>query len=274
MVAEVVVGGQRGSGQKVINLFGGPYAVIGGARLEIPEGSKRLVAFLAIHRGRLERRYVAGSLWPCVEDIRAAGNLRSALWRLRGAGIEVVVADKWAVELEGDVGTDLDAAEQWAERIVQNIASEDDLKNMAHRVQALNILPGCYDDWALIERERVRQRTLHALEAASKLLVTWGRCGEAVEAAMMAVAAEPLRESAQKALINAHLREGNLVEARRAYILYEKRFMNELGVAPSPSLTAAVRLEPPQQCASYNRRVVGAGRAVSNFADGVAHSET
>ena len=40
------------------------------------------------------------------------------------------------------------------------------------------------------------------------------------EAAMFAVGIEPLRESAQRVLIEAHLAEGNLVEARRAFVTY------------------------------------------------------
>ena len=226
-----------------INLFGGPYVVVDGQRYEIPEGSKRLVAFAAIHPGRLERRYVAGSLWQCVDDIRAAGNLRSALWRLRGAGIEIILADKWSLQLIDDIDVDLDEAIRWAERIVHNATHEDDLEFIADRAKALDVLPGCYDDWVITERERIRQRTLHALEAVSRLLTQCGRCGEAVEAAMLAVHAEPLRESAQRALIEAHLGEQNLVEARRSYQLYEKLLMCELGIAPSRSLAAAVRLE-------------------------------
>ena len=225
-----------------INLFCGPYVVADGQRCEIPEGSKRLVAFAAIHRGRLERRYVAGSLWQCVDDIRAAGNLRSALWRLRGAGIDVIAADKWSLRLIDGVDIDLDETEGWADRVVHGVACPDDFERIGERARALDILPGFYDDWAISERERIRQRTLHALEAASRLLTQRGRCGEAVEAAMLAVYAEPLRESAQRTLIDAHLGEGNLIEARRSYATYENLLIKELGVSPPPAMAAAVRL--------------------------------
>jgi DNA-binding SARP family transcriptional activator len=229
-----------------IKLFGGPYVVIGGERLEIPEGSKRLVAFAAIHRGRLERRYVAGSLWQCVDDIRAAGNLRSALWRLRGAGIDVVEADKWSLQLVDHISIDLEDAVGWAERVVHNVPGDGDLDNIDDRARALDILPGFYDDWAITARERIRQRTLHALELVSRMLTKWGRSGEAVQAAMLAVHAEPLRESAQRALIDAHLGEGNLIEARRSYSLYEKLLMRELAVSPPSSMAATVRLPAPR----------------------------
>ena len=61
-------------------LLGGPYVMLNGDRREVPDGSKRLLVFVALGTGRVDRRYAAGSLWPLGNDERAAGNLRSALW--------------------------------------------------------------------------------------------------------------------------------------------------------------------------------------------------
>lgn len=92
-------------GAPVLHLFGGPYVTIGEHRQEVPEGSKRLLAFVALRRTRVERRQVAGALWPFGGDGRAGGNLRSALWRLRGAGIDVMAVDKWALSLNSEVSS-------------------------------------------------------------------------------------------------------------------------------------------------------------------------
>lgn len=231
-----------------VNLLSGPFVVIYGHRYEIPEGSKRLVAFVSMYGGRLERRYVAGSLWPCVDDNRAAGNLRSALWRLRGAGVDIISADKWSVSLLDDVDVDLDESGRWAERVIRNAARDEDFEGIADRAGALDVLPGCYDDWVIAERERIRQRTMRALEALSRSLTALGRFGEAVEAAMTAVSAEPLRESGQRAIIEAHLGEGNITEAYRVFLAYRQLLNRELGIEPSPSLLDLVLLnfEPPR----------------------------
>ena len=119
-----------------------PFVITDGHRYEVPEGSKRLVAFVSMHDGRLERRYVAGSLWPCVDDIRAAGNLRSALWRLRGAGVDIIDADQWSLRLLDDVDVDLDESGRWAERIIRNAARHEDFEGIADRARALDVLPG------------------------------------------------------------------------------------------------------------------------------------
>ena len=85
----------------------------------------------------------------------------------------------------------------------------------------------------MFARERFRQRMLHALEALSRHLTASGRAGEAIDAAMAAIAWEPLRESARRVLIEAHLREHNEVEARRAYADYARLVRTELGLDPA-----------------------------------------
>ena len=217
----------------MVHLLGGLYVARSGYRMEVPEGCKRLLAFLALRRSRVERCHAAGTLWPCVDDRRAAGNLRSALWRLRCADIDVLEADKRSVGLRQGVAVDVLEVADWASRIIAQRPLPQDLSLTWPLADALDLLPGCYDDWAIIERERMRQRMLHALEALSRAMTALGRYGEAVDAAMMAVSVEPLRESAHRALIKVHLAEGNAGEAVRRYRLYEKLAAHELGVAPS-----------------------------------------
>jgi len=247
--------GERPGGP-VVHLFGGPYVTVGRRRLEVPEGSKQLLAFVSLRRRRVERSQLAGTLWPSGADLRAAGNLRSALWRLRRAGIDVLAADKWSLLLRAEALVDLHVMDQWATRVIEGAPSARDLVISSSLTEALDFLPGWYDDWALMERERIRQRLLHALEAVSRRLARAGDHAGAVEAAMLAVSAEPLRESAQRALIEAHLAEGNLAEARRGYLLYRDLLRRELGVDPSSDLLTALRHR--QACRAAATQVVPA----------------
>ena len=237
----MLIARESGDDLPVVHLFGGPFVSYRRQSIAVPEGSKRLLVFLALHRGRVERRYAAGTLWPVGDDIRAAGSLRSALWRLNGMGIRLLEADKYGLAMRDDVLVDLNAVGAWATRLIQGSASGEDLGMIPSGVDAIDLLPGWYDDWALMERERVRQRLLHALEALSRQLAQTGRCAEAVDAAMMAVTAEPLRESAQRALIEAHMAEGNWVEGRRSFEAYRELLDRELGTQPDPELGSIVR---------------------------------
>ncbi len=219
-----------------LHLLGGPYVVAAGSRLSVPEGSKRLVAFVALNDRRVKRGRAGSALWPDADPSRADGNLRSAMWRLRCAGIDILHTDKGSLFLHPELRVDVEEISQWADRLSAGKPEPSDLDFRPLAVQALDLLPGWYEDWVLLERERLCQTLLRALDALAKLLLQANRCGEAIEAALAAVSADPLRESAQRALIEAHLAEGNRCEALRSYGTYEELLVRELGVSPSAEL--------------------------------------
>jgi DNA-binding SARP family transcriptional activator len=106
-------------------------------------------------------------------------------------------------------------------------------------VLSSDLLPDWYeDDWVVVHRERYHHLRLHALEAMCERLTATQRYGEAVEAGLAAVRAEPLRESAHQALVKVHLAEGNRYEATRQYQSCRRLLRNELGLEPSPRLQA------------------------------------
>jgi DNA-binding SARP family transcriptional activator len=220
-----------------VHLLGSPCVSGNGHRMLVPEGSKRLLAFIALHQDGVERRYAAGSLWPFGCDDRALGNLRSALWRLRGAGIDIVKGDR-SLRLDDAVTVDARQLCEWSDRVIGGRTNRDDLLIPTQHLNGLNLLPGWYDDWVTIERERLRQRVLHALELLSTKLASLGRYSDAVEMALIAINAGPMRESAYRTLMQIHLTESNWLEARRTYASYRQLTRRELGVDPSSDLRA------------------------------------
>jgi DNA-binding SARP family transcriptional activator len=212
----------------------------------VPPGSRRLLAYLALHRGGVDRRSAAGMLWPSVAEGRAAGNLRSALWRLQRVGCPLVRIDQSVLSLDDDVRVDLHTVEAWAGRVVSGAATAGDLAVDPGAIADLELLPGWYDDWVVATGARLRLRLLHALDALSRLLRQAGRPLEAVEAVHVAVLAEPLRESGQRALIEAHQAAGDWVSARRQYDVFRGLLRREVGVEPSAELTAVVTAPRPR----------------------------
>ncbi|MGC5075674.1 AfsR/SARP family transcriptional regulator [Agrococcus sp. DT81.2] len=233
MVTSVAFTEPHQASADVVVLLGNPSVWQDGRLYVVPEGCKRLLAFVALQRGRVDRRHAAGSLWPDGSDDRASGNLRSALWRLRGSGIDVLESDKMSVFLRERTITDLDALCEWADRLIAGTATEIDMHVPEWTTTVAELLPGWYDEWVIFERERIRQRMLHALEVLSRVLRASERYGEAIDAAMSAVAVEPLRESAHRVLAEAHFAEGNCIEARRTFVRYRDIARRELGVEPS-----------------------------------------
>jgi DNA-binding SARP family transcriptional activator len=103
-----------------------------------------------------------------------------------------------------------------------------------------DLLPDWYDDWVVIERERFRQDRLHALEALCGQLTEAHRFGEAIAAGAAAVAAEPLRESAHRALVAAHLAEGNRGEALRQYQVFRRLIRSNLHIEPTERMRSLI----------------------------------
>jgi DNA-binding SARP family transcriptional activator len=208
-----------------------------GRQLEIPEGSKRLLTFVALTGGRVNRRHAAGTLWPNGDDERASGNLRSALWRLKGSEIDILHADKCTLYLDPDSVVDIVQVHAWATRLITGTSIDDSDLDVANlHLEALHLLPGWYEDWVVFERERLRQRLLHAMESLARKRIECGHFAGAIEAAMFSVGIEPLRESSQRVLIEAHLAEGNFVEAHRVFAAYRDLVSDELGILPSRDL--------------------------------------
>src|SRR6185312_4025955 len=51
----------------LVHVLGGLSLTCDGRRLAVPPGSRRLLAYLALHPGGVDRRVAAGVLWPDVE---------------------------------------------------------------------------------------------------------------------------------------------------------------------------------------------------------------
>ncbi len=210
-----------------------------GIGIPLTRGPQHLLAYLALQKFSLPRAHIAGVLWAEVSDDRARGNLRSALWRLRQLGVELVGSAHDSLSLSPRVWVDVREAYQFAK---QAMDPKTDLRSLTLDSLGLEgeLLPGWYDDWIILERERQRQTCLHALEALCNRWTTAGHFADAVRAGLAAVASEPLRESAHRALIKAYLAEGNCGEAIRQYGLCRDTLRTELQVEPSSQVTELV----------------------------------
>jgi SARP family transcriptional regulator, regulator of embCAB operon len=206
----------------------------GTIQIGIPRASQRLLAFLAI-RGGMSRAAVAGTLWPDATETHAYSNLRATLARLERKCRNMLQASKLELGLAEGVTVDLRHAQTLARRLLDPTAipEQSDLSPAAVVALSSDLLPGWYDDWALVEAEDWRQLRLHALEAMAGRLTAAGCWGQAADAASAAVRAEPLRESAHAALIQVHVAEGNQSEAVREFIHYRALLHAELGLEPT-----------------------------------------
>ena len=211
--------------------------VCDGVTIELPLTAQRLLAFVALHDHPLQRAYVSGVLWADSTQDRAAGSLRSSLWRLHRPGYQLIDASSTHLDLADGVEVDVRRGLAHARRLLAGAGADVDGDDAALHGE---LLPDWYDDWVLFERERFRQLALHALEAQAERLLELGRPLEALQGALAAVRSEPLRESGHRLLIRVHLAEGNAVEALRQFELCRRLLRDRLGLDPSPQLVELV----------------------------------
>jgi DNA-binding SARP family transcriptional activator len=223
-----------------LSLLGGFVLQVGTAQLPVTAGLQRPLALLALHQTPLPRDYVAGVLWTDTTEERAHGSLRSMLWKLRVCGAPLVQARGDCLQLAPSVEVDLAEVTRLSRELVAGHFSEESTQLLEPRCTH-ELLPGWYEDWVLVERERHRQLSLHALELLCEHLTRARRYGAAILAGLAAIDREPLRESAYRALIRIHLAESNAGEAIRQYRRYAELANRELGVEPSATMRELVR---------------------------------
>jgi DNA-binding SARP family transcriptional activator len=214
----------------------------GGELVQMSPNSQRLVGFVALHDRPVRRAKVSGTLWLDSTENRAGASLRSALWRIPAPrGMNVLGASSTHVWLNAHMRVDLHDAIARAQSLLGG-GTQVDLAalDVARELASFggDVLPGWYEDWLVMERERFHHLRLQVLDKFGDQLCAHGRFCDALQVGLTAVAAEPLRESAHRLVIRAHLGQGNIAEAIRQYRCYERMLADELGAVPSGAMLA------------------------------------
>jgi DNA-binding SARP family transcriptional activator len=195
-----------------LRLLGGFELTIDGSPVLLRPESQRLLAYVAITSRGVERSFAAFQLWPDTNERRARANLRSALWRLGRVASNLVATTATRLRLDDSVWVD-------AKHGIAELSSVDSTTLVESQLpfewMGADLLPDWYDDWLMIERERLRQLHVRLLEGRARESLNAGATAEAIQFALAAVSVDPLRESGHRLVIEAHLAEGNSHEAQR-----------------------------------------------------------
>ncbi len=263
-----------------IHLFGGLRAVRGD--IEVSRFPLRKVAALLAYLACLPsrdhpRELLIELLWP-ESDLDAGRNrfsvtlssLRRMLEPPAGdpggpvrAGT-VLHSDRFVVRLNADaVVTDVGEFQNRIRRseLTSNAAEElQCLRSGIERYQG-PLLPGYYDEWALIERDRQAETYVKALERLTQILDRQGDSEEALEYARAAVRLEPSREEAHRCLIRAYARLEQVPKALRQYLSWSAscgrnsiRRRRSLRRSSSTRSAAARSPSPPRNLSAGPRR--------------------
>lgn len=207
----------------------------GGEQRPLPVQPKplRLLAYLSLGWKRPHRREVLQALfWPDKPPHSAANNLRQAIWHLRQ------VLPPATLLLEGDEVRWNPAQMLWVDALAFEAALDAGDLDTALALYAGPLLPGAYDEWAQLERERLHLRYLAALEARAHRRYETRLWEAALTDAETLLAADPLNEVATRLAMACHWALGRREAARRCYDAFRQRVRCELGVVPLPETAA------------------------------------
>jgi predicted ATPase/DNA-binding SARP family transcriptional activator len=217
-----------------------------------------LLAYLALHRDQSHaRERLIELFWPEMQTGAGRDNLSTALSSLRRqiepAGVpagSVLVADRQNVRLNPvAVTTDVAEFEQLttAAARARADAARISLLERAIGLYRGELLPGCYEEWALQEQTRTAGHYADALQAWAAALERVGHRQAALDAASRALAADPFREELYRLQMRLLAALGRVGAAQETYRTLESLFQAELGVSPSAatrSLAERLHREP------------------------------
>jgi DNA-binding SARP family transcriptional activator len=207
----------------------------------IRDGEKTRVAFreqrvltLLAMEGPLERRRVAGLLWPETIDSRALDSLRVSVHRISRTVPGVVVATRNRLGLAETVRVDLHDLRENLARLP--CPSNDLPPGFVHFLRSADLLPGWDEPWLQAEQDELLQRRIQTLETIAVLALQHQDTVRALEAAEAVLALEPLSERAACVLAQAHAGAGNHAVAAAGLNRFIRRLGEELGLGPTPEL--------------------------------------
>ncbi|MGY3848876.1 AfsR/SARP family transcriptional regulator [Streptomyces hydrogenans] len=173
----------------------------GGRSIELCRNGQRLLALLSL-RESVPRTVLAGTLWPEVTEEHARGSLRTTLWKLPRGELPLVRCRGDVLTVAPSLRVDIHVLTRTALGVMAGCVPQPDHRPPLGLLTGEDLLPGWDEDWVLLERERLRQLRLHALDSPAETLIGQGRTALAMEAAWACIRAEPLRESTHRVVVS------------------------------------------------------------------------
>lgn len=216
--------------------------------------SRRAVALLIylVCTGRPHsRETLANLLWDEGEQSRLLGNLRVLLSSLRQSLGAHLIITRQTVAFNPASSHWLDVATLEAGLAVARLQSDRLLPAAAeHLAQTLALYQGDFlhgfhlrgsqgfEEWQMMERERLRLRIIEALDNLITVYLTQGEYTAGLAQAQRLVQFDPLRENTYSQLMRLFAANGQRTAALAQYEVCCQILASHLGVAPLPETTA------------------------------------
>lgn len=259
------------SAQIRVNLFGAMTLYCGDEQLDFSGSTtaRSLLAYLLLNRAHPQSRIrIAGQFWPDMDEARSRRSLTQALWRIRNLLPDHLITD--AQQIHIPVSSSLTVDVEDFEALTDScsrfdvILQEEKFANAHSLRQAVDIycgelLEGFYEDWVLVERERLRELYLRTLESLIEIEKARGAYDAALECAQKLAAVDPFREAAHREVMRLYFALDRPEAALMQYENCVKIFDEEFGLdvdQQTRALAQEIAIRVPDEKVPYLPKVV------------------
>ncbi len=213
-----------------------------------PQQAVWLLAYIALYESSVENREEIGTLfWPEKDAHKVSQNLRHCLHILKKL-LEPLPLPFDTLHIEGrciclyHISTDV--AEFKA--LIAETQSTSDIEARITSLQyALSLytaplLPNCYMDWAVAEREHLAELYQMALSDLSRAQEGLQRWEQALETARLALQENPLSEEISLNILRLYAKMGRPTDLQRQAQEMERLLQEEFGATPSDSVQVLI----------------------------------
>lgn len=219
------------------------------APCKVPGGKpQELLCYLMLHRHQAQpRETLAALLWPDCEAAKSKKCLRQVLWQLQMAlktvfkdrRHQILSIDGDSILLDGDdsLQIDVDAFEKAYRQGQSAAGSQID----SARVQVLreavqlyrgDLLEGFYQDWCLLERERLQNCYLSMLDKLMRHCLEQGDYQSGIDYGERVLRLDRAHERSHQLLMMLHYHNGDRTAALRQFERCRAALREELGAEP------------------------------------------
>jgi predicted ATPase/DNA-binding SARP family transcriptional activator len=235
-----------------IKLLGSPSIALDGQPVRgfVSSKAAALVYYLAATGRPHTRQALAGLLWPEVPDAQALKNLRDVLSNVRRLLLPYLQITRQTVALASTAAEQLDCQQFEARLNYAEQAPGDGVLLLQDAVALYqgDFLDGfslpdapAFEEWALVERERLRQVFLTSLHRLAVLGGQQLAYADALAYATRLLALDPTREETHRLLMLLLASSGQRSAALAQYQTCRRQLNDELGIDPDQATEALLR---------------------------------
>jgi DNA-binding SARP family transcriptional activator len=202
-----------------------------------------LLAYLLLHRQVPQfRYYLANLLWPDSRETQALTNLRKLIFLITQAlppDCALIQADNQTLQWNQDIAFSLDV-DEFQRLLSGDTFSQLPLENLEKALSLYqgDLLPSCYEDWVVIEREHLQQLFIALLDQLTERYENLRRYPEAITCCKHLVSCEPFHKNGYPRLMRLYALNEESPAALKAYQSYTRLLKRELGVEPEEGVRA------------------------------------